>query len=140
MEIIRIGGIEIRFRLAPDPNAGSPAIFESLIAPGARVPAPHRHIGYDETIYGLDGICHFTLEGREVALGRGDVLFVPRGKVHGFINRGDETAHILAVVTPALLGPAYFREIAAIVNAGARPDPARMAEVMQRHGMEPVPA
>ena len=138
MEIIRIGDIVIRFHLAPDPLVGNPAVFESVIAPGARVPAPHRHLGYDETIHGLGGVCHFTLEDQEVAVGTGDTLFVPRGRVHSFINRGTETARVLVVVTPGLLGPDYFRAVADIVNAGGPPDRSRIAALMARHGMQAV--
>jgi quercetin dioxygenase-like cupin family protein len=139
-ETIRIGEIEIRFHLAPDTTTGQPAVFESRIGPAAQVPPPHRHVGYDETIHGLEGVCHFTLEGREVAVGPGDTLFVSRGQVHSFINRSSKLARVLVVVTPGLLGPGYFREIAAIVGAGGPPNVARMTETMRRHGMEPVAA
>jgi quercetin dioxygenase-like cupin family protein len=140
-EIIRIGQLEIRFHLAPEPASGNPAVFESVIPAGAHVPAPHRHLGYDETIYGLQGTCHFTVEGREVALHAGQTLFVPRGSVHSFVNRGPETVRVLVVVTPGVLGPAYFREVAQIVNAalGGPPDRARITEVMRRHGMQAMP-
>ena len=139
-EIIRIGDIEIRFHLAPDPTVGNPAVFESVSAPGARVPVPHRHVGYDETIHCLAGVCHFTVEGHEVALRAEQTLFVPRGSVHSFVNRGTETVRLLVVVTPGLLGPAYFRGAAEIVNAGGPPDHARLAELMRRHGMQAVVA
>jgi hypothetical protein len=46
----------------------------------------------------------------------------------------------LCVITPAVLGPAYFREAAALINAsaGGPPDVARMIEVMRRHGITPA--
>jgi hypothetical protein len=37
-----------------------------------------------------------------------------------------------------VLGPGYFREVAALVAGGA-PDPAKMKEVMLRHGLVPAP-
>ncbi len=39
------------------------------------------------------------------------------------------------MLTPALIGPAYFREIAALLAAGGPPDPAKVAEVMAGHGL-----
>ena len=45
----------------------------------------------------------------------------------------------LAVLTPALIGPAYFREMVAVLAGGGPPDPARVAEVMRRHGLIVVP-
>jgi hypothetical protein len=43
----------------------------------------------------------------------------------------------LAVFTPGLLGPNYFNEMAAILNAGGPPDVAKLKAVMLRHGMIP---
>jgi hypothetical protein len=37
-----------------------------------------------------------------------------------------------------VLGPGYFREIAALVAEGA-PDPAKLKDIMLRHGLVPVP-
>jgi hypothetical protein len=47
-------------------------------------------------------------------------------------------AKALAVVTPGLLGPDYFQEMAAIVNAGGPPDPNKINGVMARHGLVAV--
>jgi quercetin dioxygenase-like cupin family protein len=137
-EIIRLGQIEIRFLLDGDDTAGRLVMFEFLVPPGARVPVPHYHQEVDEAIYGLDGVLTFTVEGRSIQVGPGERCFAPRGAVHHFINAGTELTRTLAVLTPALIGPAYFRDIAALVTGGP-PDPARMAEVMRRHGLIPVP-
>jgi hypothetical protein len=40
-------------------------------------------------------------------------------------------------LTPGVLGPGYFREIAALLAGGA-PDPVKMKEVMLRHGLHPA--
>jgi hypothetical protein len=49
----------------------------------------------------------------------------------------------LCVITPAAIGPEFFRESAAVINAaaaaGGPPDRARMAEIMRRHGLTPAP-
>jgi quercetin dioxygenase-like cupin family protein len=105
---------------------------------GAKVPLPHYHKQYDETIYGVEGVMTFTVEGRPVDLGPGQSCFVPRGAVHGFNNLKQTEAKALAVVTPALIGPDYFREMAAIVNAGGPPDVEKMKAVMLKHGLVPV--
>jgi hypothetical protein len=47
---------------------------------------------------------------------------------------------MLAVLTPGILGPEFFREIGAIVGSSAPPDPAKMAACMNRHGLIPAPA
>jgi hypothetical protein len=38
--------------------------------------------------------------------------------VHGFENPGAEPATCLSVLTPGVLGPEYFRELADLVAAG----------------------
>ena len=58
----------------------------------------------------------------------GEVLCIPRGAVHRFENHGPELATQLAVVTPGLLGPAYFRDLAAtVISADGPPDVAAIA-------------
>jgi hypothetical protein len=48
----------------------------------------------------------------------------------------------LCVITPAAIGPQYFRETAEAINvaAGGPPDREKMAEIMIRHGLTPAPA
>jgi quercetin dioxygenase-like cupin family protein len=114
-------------------------MFEYRIPPRARVPIPHSHETFDETVYGLDGVTAATVGGRKVSIERGDVLFIPRGIVHHIENLGDAAARGLSVVTPGVLGPDYFREVAAVLSAGGPPNLALIAEVMRRHGLRPVP-
>ena len=138
-EIIRLGQIEIRFLLDGDDTGGRLSMFEFLVPPGARVPAPHYHDAVDEVAYGLEGVLTFTVDGRDHRLAPGDRCFIPRGAVHHFVNAGSEPTRTLSVLTPALIGPAYFRDLAALLGAGGPPDGARVAEVMRRHGLIVVP-
>jgi quercetin dioxygenase-like cupin family protein len=137
-EIIPIGQLEIRFLLDGDDTAESLVLFELLVPPGARVPVPHYHEHVDETAYGLDGVLALTVDGRRIEIGPGDRCFIPRGAVHQFLNAGLKPSRTLFALSPALIGPAYFREIAALLASGP-PDPAQMAEVMHRHGLIVVP-
>lgn len=140
-EEIRIGQLAIRFLAEGDVSGGALALFEFDVPAQAKVPVAHSHDAYDETIYGLAGELHWTVDGEERVVRAGEVLFVPRGVVHRFENRGDADASALAVVTPGLLGSDYFREMAAVVAAaaGGPPEPAALAEVMRRHGLTPQP-
>ena len=137
-EVIRIGQIEIRYLLEGADTNGALAVFEAVIPPNARVPAPHRHVTYDETICELAGTCTFTVEGRELTIAPGQALFIPRGAAHGFVNRGSEPVRFLATVTPGVLPPDFFREVGAVVNTGGPPDQKHIAEIMQRHGLQAV--
>ena len=140
-EEIRIGGIAVRFRLEGEASGGSVAVFEFDVAAGGRVPGAHSHDGYEETIYGLEGVLSWTLDGRQTDVGLGEVLCIPRGVVHRFDNDHGLDAKMLAIIAPGILGPEYFREMAAVLEGavGGPPDPAALAEVMRRHGLTPAP-
>jgi hypothetical protein len=58
--------------------------------------------------------------------------------VHGFTNDSEEPGTCLCVLTPGVIGSAYFRELADLMAGGA-PDPARVKEIMLRYGLVPVP-
>ena len=137
-EIIRIGQIGIRFLLDAAATNGSVAMFEFTVPVGAKVPMPHSHKHYDETIYGVAGVITFTVEGKAVDIAPGQSCFIPRGAVHGFNNLKQTGAKALAVVTPALIGPDFFKETAAIVNAGGPPDIEKLKAVLAKHGLEPA--
>ena len=134
-EIIRVGQIGIRFLLEAADNNGALAMFEFTVPVGARMPLPHKHERYDETIYGVEGVVTFTVEGKPVDIAPGESCFIPRGAVHGFNNLKQTNAKGLAVITPALLGPDFFKEAAAIVNVGGPPDVAKLNAVMAKHGL-----
>lgn len=138
-EIIRIGGLELRFLHSKEDTGGSLDMFEMSAPPNARMPVAHYHESWDETVYGLTGTMNFRLDGRDVALAPGQTLFIKRGVVHAFSNDTQELATCLSVLTPGVLGPAYFREMAALVAEGP-PDIAKMKETMLRYGLVPVPS
>ena len=138
-DVIRAGPIEVRFLLEAAQTAGTLTMFEFFVPSQARVPVPHSHDAFDETLYGLSGVLTWTLDDRQVQVGPGDVLFIPRGHVHHFVNAGGEDARELSVITPGLLGPAYFREIGEVVNVGGPPNVEAVMAVMRRHGLRPAP-
>lgn len=137
METIRIGGLTLEFLHSPDDTGGSLDMFRMTVQPKARMPVPHYHESWDETVYGISGAVTFRIAGEDIAIGAGRSSFIKRGVVHAFDNRTNAPATCLCVLTPGVLGPAYFREIAALAAAGP-PDPARIKELMLRYGLVPV--
>ena len=136
--VIYAGPIEIRFLLQAAQTARTLTMFEFVVPAQARVPIAHSHEAFDETVYGLSGVLTWTLDDQPVRVGPGDVLFIPRGHVHQFVNLDAEDARQLSAITPGLLGPEYFQEIAEVVNAGGPPNVERIMEVMRRHGLRPA--
>ena len=140
-EEIRIGQLAIRFLLEGEASGGSVALFEFDVPAAARVPIAHSHDGYEETIYGLEGVLTWTVDGEQTEVGPGEVLCIPRGVVHRFDNDHEIDAKMLAIISPGILSIDYFREMAAVIKAATEgpPDPAALAEVMRRHGLTPAP-
>jgi len=141
-ETIAVGGLAVRFLLTGDDSNGSVAAFELTVPGSQRLPAPaHSHEHYEETIYGMEGVLTLTVDGKEIEVSPGQALCIPRGAVHRFDNHGKSDAKTLCVITPAAIGPLYFREVAAVLKAagGGPPDRTRMGEIMRRHGLRPAP-
>ncbi|MGI9075059.1 MAG: cupin domain-containing protein, partial [Bryobacteraceae bacterium] len=63
----------------------------------------------------MEGVLTWTVDGTPVEVGPGQALCIPRGAVHRFDNLGGEDVKQLAVISPAILGPAYFREAAQVI-------------------------
>jgi quercetin dioxygenase-like cupin family protein len=141
-ETIRLGPLGVRFLITGDDSQGSVAAFEVAVPAGQRLPGPaHSHEHYEETIYGIAGVLTWTVDGAAIDVGPGEALCIPRGAVHRFDNNGTQDVKALCVITPAAIGPQFFREAAEVIGAaaGGPPDRARMAEVMRRHGLTPAP-
>jgi quercetin dioxygenase-like cupin family protein len=140
-DTITVGGLGVRFFVEAADSNGSASVFECSVPANSRMPTPHSHDGFEETIYGLEGTTTWAIDGKAIDLGPGQAVCVRRGQIHGFENHGDVDATFLAIATPAVFGPAYFREIGEVLaaSAGGPPDLAAIGEVMRRHGLTPAP-
>lgn len=138
-EPIQVGAMTIRFHVDADESAGSVSVFECDVPANARMPAPHSHDDFDETIFGLDGVTTYTVDGERTEVSPGDALFIPRRVIHGFSNDGDVDARVLAVISPGLMGSSYFKDVATVLAGAGPPDIEKIGEVMRRHGLTPAP-
>jgi quercetin dioxygenase-like cupin family protein len=140
-EMIQVGALSVRFLVEAADSNGSASVFECFVPADGKMPAPHSHDAFEETIYGLEGITTWTVDGETLDIGPGEAFCVPRGAVHGFDNRGTEDAKFLAISSPGVMRPDYFREIHEVLAStpGGPPDIAKVAEIMRRHGLTPAP-
>jgi len=142
VETIRLGPLAVRFLITGENSGGSIAAFEVIVPGAQRLEAPaHSHDHYEETIYGIDGVLTWIVDGKQIDVGAGQALCIPRGAIHRFDNNGIQDAKALCVITPAALGSQYFRECAEVISAaaGGPPDRAKLAEIMHCHGLTPTP-
>src|SRR5262245_12289525 len=141
-ETIDFGPLAVRFLVTGENSTSSVAVFELRVKGGERLMAPaHSHDHYEETIYGLEGVLTWTVDGRPIDVATGQALCIPRGAIHRFDNLANQDAKVLCVISPAAIGPEYFREMHAALEAaaGGPPDRVRMMEIMRRHGLTPAP-
>src|SRR5215208_8001723 len=90
-ETIRFNGLELRFLHSKDDTDGSVDVFEMTVQPNARMPVPHYHDRWDETVYGLTGVTTWRVDGQDTQVGPGQSVFIKRGIVHGFRRRSAAT-------------------------------------------------
>src|SRR2546422_5340362 len=81
-ELIRLGDTTVRFLVEGADSGGSAAVFEVGISARGKVPAPHSHDSFEETIYGLEGVSTWMVEDAAVDLAPAEALCIPRGAVH----------------------------------------------------------
>jgi quercetin dioxygenase-like cupin family protein len=136
-EPISIGQMTIRY-LIDGAASGGLGVFELDVPPGSNVPPPHSHTANEECVYVLEGVLRYSVDDVSRDLRPGDWMRTPRGSVHQFSNPHAGRARALIIMTPDI-GAQYFRDVAAVVNAGGPPDRAKLLGVMSRYGLVPAP-
>ena len=135
MSEIEVGQLAIRYLVDGSQNAGM-GIFEMSIPPGSNVPPPHSHSRTEEIVYVLEGTLRYTVGADTRDLTPGGTMHTPKGVTHGFSNPFGSTARALIVMSPDI-GAQYFKDVAAVINAGGPPDKAALVSVMDRYGLVP---
>jgi mannose-6-phosphate isomerase-like protein (cupin superfamily) len=134
----------VNFRLISEQTAGNFSLVELSSFPGEGVPS-HLHTDREEVFYVLDGTIEFSFESGLERLGPGNLVFVPRGALHGFRNVGSETARLLDLHSPGGF-ESFFVEVGEPATSSTRPaaEPhnlERLLPILQKHGMQiPLPS
>ena len=135
---INVGQLGIRYLVDGSEN-GSMGLFELTIPPASNVPPPHSHSNNEEIVYVLEGTLRYTVGSDTRDLAPGQTMHTPKGTVHGFSNPFDGTARALIIMSPDI-GAQYFKDVAAVVNAGGPPDKIALVSIMNRYGLVlPIP-
>lgn len=132
---IKVGRLEIKY-LIDGSAQGSLGVFELSVPPGSNVPPPHSHLHNEECVYVLDGVLRYSVDSASRDLQPGEWMHTPKGSIHGFSNPHDHVARALIILTPDI-GAQYFRDVAAVVNAGHPPDRAQLQAIFSRYGIVP---
>jgi quercetin dioxygenase-like cupin family protein len=133
---IKVGQLVINY-LVDGSNTGNIGMFELTVPPSSNVPPPHSHSNNEECVYVLAGTLRYTVGAETRDLTPGQSMATPKGTVHGFSNPFAEVAKAMIVLSPDV-GAQYFKDVAAVVNAGGTPDKAALVSVMSRYGLVPA--
>lgn len=132
--VITIGQLKVRYLMDGTVNGAASGMFELTVPPGARVPPAHSHSDNEEILYCLEGTLRTSVADEVRDLEVGEWRYTPRGAVHSFSNPHDRAVRALIILTPDI-GAQYFREVAEVVGVPGGPNPAKLAEVMNRYGL-----
>ena len=110
-----------------------------FVNPAGFAPPVHRHLVEDECFYIVSGHAVFVVDGKELAAGPGDFVFLPVGSSHTFIVSDDAPLHTLQITVPA--GFEEFTAEAGEPATGDTPpeapiDPVALTAAAARHQIE----
>ena len=110
------GGVHT-WKVKAEETQGGLGIFEDTLERGKTTPL-HVHPDSDEIVYVLEGEILIHAEGNPRTVGKGGMVFNPRGVPHAFVVTS-ERARILAIVTPAARIEAFYRGASTPGESGA---------------------
>jgi len=120
-------------------TGGAYGLVESWIPAGSSPPL-HVHHREDEAFFVLAGQVRFRCAEQDILAGPGSFVLLPRDVPHTFVVEGDETVHLLTLLTPGG-GERFFLDAGRPPEGPGlppptRPDIERLARVAETYGME----
>ena len=133
-----VTGETLVFRTTAADSNGERVVVETLVEPNGAVAAAHVHPAQDELFEVLGGEVEFKLGKQTVVAKPGDRVLVPAGMPHRFRNVGEETAHFVCEITPALEFEQLIETMFSLaadgkVNRRGLPNPLRLAVIARHH-------
>ena len=129
-----VTGERIVFHKTSAETNGEAVVIECFVKPNGFVAKAHVHPSQDERFEVLKGSLMFKLDGEELPAGPGDRILVPAGSKHQFWNVGDEEAHFVCEVRPALKFEQLIETMFSLAadgktNKKGMPNPLRLAVI-----------
>lgn len=117
-------------------TGGEWSLFEATVNPGSIVPE-HRHEGFEESFYILEGELEMQMNGKSLTIGKGSFIKVPKGAVHGYKNTSGAEVRYLTWTHPAGIEH-FYSDLDAEVKV--MPDDfAKIPGIAERHEIELMP-
>ena len=133
-----VTGETLVFRTTAAETEGASVVVEAFVEPDGAVAAAHVHPAQEERFEVLAGELEFRLGKNTIVAKPGDRILVPAGTPHKFRNVGEETAHFVCEVSPALGFEQLIETMFSLaadgkVNRKGMPNPLRLAVIAKHH-------
>ncbi len=134
----KVTGERIVFHKTSRETGGEAVVVECFVQPGGCVAAAHVHPDQDERFEILKGSVGFRVGKTKLVAGPGERHLVAAGTPHQFWNAGDEEAHFVCEVRPALQFEQLIETMFALANDGktnrkGMPNLLRLAVIAREH-------
>lgn len=129
-----VTGERLLFRKTASDTSGEAVVFETFVEPDGFVAAAHVHPYQEENFEILKGSVGFRVGRKKLVAGPGQRMTVPAGTAHRFWNAGEEEAHFLCEVRPALRFEQLIETMFTLASEGktngrGMPNPLRLAVI-----------
>jgi mannose-6-phosphate isomerase-like protein (cupin superfamily) len=133
-----VTGERLVFRKTAHETGGQAVVIETFVQPNGFVAAAHLHPSQEERFEILRGSVGFKIGGKKLVAGLGQRLTVPAGTPHRFWNAGEDEAHFVCEVRPALQFEQLIETMFALAadgktNRKGMPNPLRLAVIAKAH-------
>jgi quercetin dioxygenase-like cupin family protein len=115
-------GQRMRFLQTGEDTDGALLQLESINPPTGVEEPEHVHPCQESRAKVIAGTLRFSVEGQERRLGPGDVITIPAGTPHYFVNDGEEDAVSVQEFRPALRSAEFFRTLFKLAERGKLDD------------------
>jgi quercetin dioxygenase-like cupin family protein len=133
-----VTGERILFRKTSRETGGESVVIEAFVRPDGAVAKPHVHPYQEERFEILRGTVALKVAGKTTLAGPGQRVTVPPATRHQFWNAGDDEAHFVCEIRPALQFEQLLETMFALAEDGrtnrkGMPNPLRLAVIAQEH-------
>jgi quercetin dioxygenase-like cupin family protein len=133
-----VTGETLVFRTTSADTNGESVVVETFVEPNGAVAAAHVHPAQEELFEVLGGELEFRIGRSTIVARAGDRVLVPAGTAHRFENVGEETAHFVCEIKPALGFEQLIETMFSLAEDGkvskkGMPNPLRLAVIARHH-------
>jgi quercetin dioxygenase-like cupin family protein len=133
-----ITGERLVFRKTSRETGGEAVVLETFVKPDGFVAAAHVHPHQEERFQVISGTVGFRLGREKRVATAGQRVTVPAGTAHKFWNAGEDEAHFVCEVRPALQFEQLIETMFGLAadgktNGKGMPNPLRLAVIANAH-------